>query len=113
MEPECRNISKTILPAVRASVSEILDKEYRYRQKEIAEKIGVVQVAVSKYLNSRYSAEIGRLREHVLKNGLARGIVSKIVEGRPTEEISFEIDRVCGSIAAEGKEGLVSGAGSV
>ena len=100
MELECRNISKIILPAIRASVSEILDKEYRYRQKEIAEKIGVVQVAVSKYLNSRHSEEIGRLRDYILRSGLARGIVSKIVEGRPREEISLEIDRVCGDIAA-------------
>ena len=49
MDPECRNISKLILPAIRASVAQIMREEYNYRQNEIAERLGVVQVSISKF----------------------------------------------------------------
>lgn len=51
MDPGCRKISKEILPAVRASVAQTMISECNYRQREIAEKLGVVQVSVSKYLH--------------------------------------------------------------
>lgn len=99
MDPECRNISKVILPAVRASIAEIMRNQYNYRQKEIAEKLGVVQVAVSKYLNKRYSDEIERIKRYITEHGLITGIVDDIVKGKPSEEIGREIDSLCGSVA--------------
>lgn len=102
MDPECRSISKVILPAIRASIAEIMSREHRYKQKEIADKLGVVQVAISKYLNGRYSSEIERLKGEILKKGLSRDIASGIAEGKPSSEIGREIDSLCGTLAAEG-----------
>lgn len=99
MDPECRNISRLILPAIRASVAEIMKQEYNYRQKEIAERLGVVQVSVSKYLNRRYSAEIEKLKKEIMEKGMSIKIVEDIVKGRSSEEIGKEIDSLCGSIA--------------
>lgn len=101
MDPKCRSISRLILPAIRASIAQIMRQEYNYRQKEIAERLGVVQVAVSKYLNGRYSAEIENVKQYIIKNGLSRKIVADIVGGKPEEEISGEIDSLCGTIAEE------------
>ena len=47
----CLNISKVILPAVRINIAKQLDSRYDLRQKEIAGKLGVAQVAVSIALN--------------------------------------------------------------
>lgn len=101
MDPECRNISKLILPAIRASVAEIMKQEYNYRQKEIAERLGVVQVSVSKYLNRKYSPEIEKIRMRIDEQGLSRKIVEDIVKGKPPEEIGKEIDSLCGKLAGE------------
>ncbi len=101
MDPECRNISKLILPAIRASVAQIMREEYNYRQNEIAERLGVVQVSISKYLNRRYSGEIEKIRKYIDERGLSKGIVSNIVRGEPSDAIGREIDSLCSSIARE------------
>jgi predicted transcriptional regulator len=101
MDPECRNISKLILPAVRASVAEIMKDEYNYRQSEIAERLGVVQVSVSKYLNRKYSPDIAKMKTRILERGLGREIVDEIVKGRSSEEVGRKIDELCGRIAQD------------
>ena len=53
MEMDCISITKVILPAVRVNIAKQLDKKYGLSQKEIAQRLGVAQVAVSKYLNGR------------------------------------------------------------
>ncbi|HUB92848.1 MAG TPA: hypothetical protein VL945_02705 [Candidatus Saccharimonadales bacterium] len=100
MDPECRNISRLILPAVRASIAEIMKHDYNYRQDEIARSLGVVQVSVSKYLNRRYSSEIARMRQGIMEKGLSRGIAEDIANGKTAREIGMEIDRLCGQLAA-------------
>ena len=99
MDPECRSISKVILPAVRASIAEIMSNDYNYRQNEIAAKLGVVQVAVSKYLNRKYSRDIGKLKEYLSNKGLSRKIAEDIAKGKSPEEIGVEIDELCGDLA--------------
>ncbi len=101
MDPECRAISKLILPAIRASVAEAMNKEFNYKQNEIAGALGVVQVSVSKYLNRRYSARIGRIREHIEKLGLNREIVNGIRDGNGPEEVARRVDTLCASLLGE------------
>lgn len=98
MEPECRLIGRSVLPAVRASIAEQLRSRYRWKQRQIAAGLGVVQVAVSKYLNSHYSADVLRIRAYILKRGLTDGIAAKLASGRCGREIDREIDRLCATI---------------
>ena len=92
MDPECRIISKEILPAVRASVAQTMISEYNYCQREIAEKLGVVQVSVSKYINKKYSKEISEIVGYIKGKRLEGKVIESIVSGKPTAEISEELD---------------------
>lgn len=100
MKPECKKIIKFILPAVRASVAEVMRERYGYKERDIAEKLGVVQVAVSKYLHSRYSEEISRLKERIIERKLNDGVISNIVEGKGRREIDRSIDDLCDRLIA-------------
>ena len=95
MKPECKDIIGVVLPAVRASVAEVMRDRYGYKQKEIAEKLGVVQVAVSKYLNGKCSEEIALIKERIISQGLNGGVIESIVSGRKRQEIEREIDKLC------------------
>jgi predicted transcriptional regulator len=98
MDPECRKISKEILPAVRASIAQTMFSEHNYCQREIGDKLGVVQVSVSKYINKKYSKEIGEIVGYIESNRLNRKIVQSIISGEPKEEIVSEIDKLCSEI---------------
>jgi predicted transcriptional regulator len=100
MKPECKDIVEVVLPAVRASVAEVMSDRYGYKQKERAEKLGVVQVAVSKYLNGKCSREISGMKERIIRQGLNVGVVESIVSGRKRQEIEGEIDKLCDQIVA-------------
>ncbi|MDE1861170.1 MAG: hypothetical protein KGH72_05665 [Candidatus Micrarchaeota archaeon] len=78
--------TKEIVPAVRLLIARELKEKYRMKETEIANRLGVAQAAVSKYLSGKYSDRIEEL-------------VSRIKKG--------EIDGSIGSIAA-GKEGAVN-----
>ncbi len=99
MYPECRKISKEILPAVRASIAQTMFSEHNYCQREIGDKLGVVQVSVSKYINKKYSKEIGEIVGYIESNKLNRNIVKSIISGEPKDEIISEIDNLCSEIA--------------
>jgi predicted transcriptional regulator len=101
MDPRCRNISRLILPAMRASLAEIMKSEYNYRQREIAERLGVVQVSISKYLNKKYSSDIERIKIYINEKGLNRKIIEDIVKGKSPAEIGREMDDLCGTLALE------------
>ncbi|MDE1762524.1 MAG: hypothetical protein KGH78_05050 [Candidatus Micrarchaeota archaeon] len=90
----CRTITKLTLPAVRAAISEDLSKR-GYTQSQIADSIGIVQVGVGKYLNRKYSAEVGRVKEFVQSEGLSKGIVEGIIKGKSLQDTGHEIDRLC------------------
>jgi len=92
---ECKRITRVILPAIRASVAEIMCRKYDYKQEEVADKLGVVQVAVSKYLNNRCSRGIECVKGHILKSRLNESVVESILGGGTREEIDREIDALC------------------
>ncbi|MDE1823502.1 MAG: hypothetical protein KGI00_01035 [Candidatus Micrarchaeota archaeon] len=99
MELECGKITRYVLPAVRASIAEKMSMTKRYRQGEIAEKLGIVQVAVSKYLNGRYSSEVAKIKGRIERKGLANAIVAGIEMGEPSEKIVLRIDELCNALA--------------
>lgn len=92
---ECKRITRVILPAIRASVAEIMCRKYDYKQGEVAAKLGVVQVQVSKYLNNRCSSGIECVKGRILRSGLSEGVVKSILGGGTREEIDIEIDALC------------------
>lgn len=95
---ECDRITKYILPAVRASLA-LRMHEMGYRQQKISEKLGIVQVAVSKYINGRYSKEVFRIKEYIISKGLEGQIISQIESGRTQERIGRSIEELCEKIA--------------
>ncbi len=95
MEPECRSITKQVLPAVRASVAQRMHDKYGWTQARIGKGLGVVQVAVSKYLNHRYSKEVLAVKEYIEKNKLVDKITAEILEGKDARSVGLEIDRLC------------------
>ncbi len=96
-DPTCIEITKDVLPAVRAAIAERLSREYNYRQIDIAKKLGVAQVAVSKYLNSRYSKRVAKIKEFVVEKGMLNNIIKEILKGEEQKRISKDIDEVCSS----------------
>ncbi|MGI0141376.1 MAG: hypothetical protein ACREBF_01850 [Candidatus Micrarchaeales archaeon] len=91
----CRTVTKLVLPAIRVAIAEELSKEHHYTQDKIADKIGIVQVGVGKYLNGKYSSEIREIKEYIEMEGLAQPIINKIIKGSTLKETEREIDKLC------------------
>lgn len=91
----CKSVTKIILPAIRIAVAEKLSNDYSYKQEEIAEKLGIVQVAVSKYLNKKYSKQVEKVKDYIESSGLADAITKRIISGEKREEIDNEINSLC------------------
>jgi len=83
------------LPAIRAAVAEELSSKYNYTQEEIANSLGIVQVAVSKYLNKKYSSKIAKLKNYIKEKGLADDIVKSIIDKQEKEKIENKINLLC------------------
>ena len=83
------------MPAIRAAVAEELSNKYNYTQEEIAGSLGIVQVAVSKYLNKRYSNKIAKLKNYIKEKGLAEEIVKSIIDKQQKEKIENKINLLC------------------
>jgi len=54
-----------------------------------------VQVAVSKYLNKRYSEKIEKIKDYIVSKGLAEEIVKGIVNNEAKEKIENKINSLC------------------
>ena len=83
------------MPAIRAAVAEELSSKYNYTQEEIANSLGIVQVAVSKYLNKKYSSKIAKLKNYIKEKGLAEDIVKSIIDKQEKEKIENKINLLC------------------
>lgn len=99
MNPKCISITKLVLPAIRASVADIMSNEYNYGQKEIALKLGVVQVSVSKYLNRKYSSEIGKIKGYIDERRLTANIARAIADGKTRDQVGSEIDELAATLS--------------
>jgi predicted transcriptional regulator len=102
MEPECKKITRVVLPAVRAAVAQSLKEKHHYSQVEIAKKLGIVQVAVSKYINGRYSEEVEKVKRKIAEKGIGAGLVEEIVKGMDSGKIAESIEHICAEIAMNG-----------
>lgn len=100
MEPQCKDIVSMLLPAVRASVAEELHKKYGYTQEAIAAKLGIVQVAVSKYLRGKYSQRIKVIKERIEEQRLDSRVIECILNKRSRAEIDVAVDELCDRLVA-------------
>ncbi|MFW9920840.1 MAG: thiamine-phosphate synthase family protein [Candidatus Thorarchaeota archaeon] len=90
MRPPCEIVQREFLPDLRASLSRIL-KERGLSQMEIAERIGLTQAAVSKYL--RQSDRTRSIDRHI--HVLATRIAQDLLDDSKTQ--SQILKQVCGT----------------
>jgi predicted transcriptional regulator len=95
MDLKCKKITNLILPAVRASIAEELYKKYDMKQKDIADNLSIVQVAVSKYLNKKYSKRIENLKNYIFSNKLNDEVIKAIITKENKKIINKEIEKLC------------------
>lgn len=95
MEPECRAITKEMIPAVRAYLAEVMSRRYKLTQQEIAAKLGIAQVAVSKYINMRYSTSLAKAKRDVARHIGDPSFVNGIMRSRSSEEVNRKIEKFC------------------
>ena len=97
MLAECDRSIKLSIPAIRISVAQLLEKEYRLDQQTIAMRLGVTQAAVSKYLNGKHSYTTFVLMDFIKKRGIDRKIAKLIASGCNIKEVNLQIDRAASS----------------
>jgi predicted transcriptional regulator len=100
MELECGRITRFILPAVRASVAQEMNEKYEYNQQEIANALGVAQVAVSKYLNGKYSGKVAGIKKYIATNRLDSQILRYVRESN-AQKTNAAINELCAEIATK------------
>lgn len=98
---KCLNISNRILPAVRINIARQLDRKYNLRQREIALRLGVAQVAVSKYLNGNYSRSLKETVDAIEKAGMVDSAVIRLVKMEDEAEVGKIVNDLCAKIAAD------------
>ena len=97
----CLNISRVILPAVRINIAKQLDSKYDMRQIEIARRLGVAQVAVSKYLSGKYSEPLKRTVDRIEKSGIVDSAVIRLAKMDSAQEVDAVVSELCARIAAD------------
>ncbi|MEM3839005.1 MAG: helix-turn-helix domain-containing protein [Candidatus Micrarchaeaceae archaeon] len=96
MEPECRAIANELMPAVRVILANQMKKKYRMTQQEIANKLGIAQVAVSKYINGNYSKAVARAAKRISKQ-MPEELVARIARSSDMEQVNRIIEKFCES----------------
>lgn len=69
---------EVILPAIRASATKLMSRDYKLTQQKIAVLLGLTQAAVSKYINNKYSFKIQRIEKKFDKKQINEFIKYKI-----------------------------------
>lgn len=93
----CMHITNLMLPAVRASVAEKLS-DMGYGQENIASELGIAQAAVSKYMNGRYSSDVGEVKKHIEEGTLYKDIIESIVKKKGRATVENDINSLCESL---------------
>lgn len=104
MRPPCEIIVTKILPAIRTVLVKDLIERHDLTQKEVSERLGVTQAAVSQYLSSiRGDEELERKLENSEVFDEIQDLSDKIVE-EDTErsQIIGELCEVCETLRKEG-----------
>ncbi len=84
-----------LIPSIRASVADELYGKYNYKQDEIAKSLGIVQVAVSKYVNNKCSERMKKVKDFINTNKLNRDIIAAIMDNKGNAEINMRIEELC------------------
>ncbi len=90
MRPPCEIVQRDFLPDLRSSLSRILD-EQGLSQSEIADKIGLTQAAVSKYLKQKGNGHKIDPQVHTLATRIASYLLTN------TKSQSAILKEVCGT----------------
>ncbi|KYK28088.1 hypothetical protein AYK20_01630 [Thermoplasmatales archaeon SG8-52-1] len=88
----CEKIVWNLLPAIRRELAISLIKEQKLSQREVAEKLGLSEAAVSRYINGKRGG-LAILKNEDLKNQINKS-VKKIVKG-DEEVVINETCQVC------------------
>ncbi len=104
MSPKCENISKHILPLLRALVAKELLNTYSLTQVEVAEKLGTTQAAISQYMNSKRAAKGAEEYAYMLPKiqTLATDTAKQIVEKKTKlNDTPLDLCKLCSIIVNE------------
>ncbi len=99
MEPKCVRMMSILLPSIRASVAQELYTKYNYKQEDIASSLGIVQVAVSKYIHDKYSSRMKEVKDFIISKGLSQDIVNAVIANKDRAEINQKIEELCNNAA--------------
>ncbi len=88
---------KEVIPAARLFIATALKKRYNMTEQEIAERLGVAQAAVSKYLNGKSSKKISEIKERIMNDERFNYYIEKIHE-RKENYVELCICTICRSI---------------
>ena len=94
----CEIIVWKILPAIRSELAKELVEKKGFSQKETAEKLGLTEAAVSRYISGK------RADTKIIGNGLKKEIIhstNQIIAGNEKTVIS-EICRICDYLKERG-----------
>ncbi|MHB1830491.1 MAG: helix-turn-helix domain-containing protein [Candidatus Micrarchaeaceae archaeon] len=101
MDMECNSITKLVLPAIRINMAEQFSSKYNLNQKEIAHKLGIAQVAVSKYLNGKYSESLKKAKESVWTMGFVDSTVMEMAMKGSPKVIDGLVNELCTRISID------------
>ena len=103
MKPPCEIIAQEILPAVRAMIAVNLLKTYGLSQKEVAERMGTTQPAVSQYKREIRGYKTLFIRRNPELLNMVQGLSKKLAYKKiPVEELTFEFCKICIEIRKKG-----------
>jgi predicted transcriptional regulator len=102
MKPPCELVVSKFLPVIRASIVKVLINEYKMKQLDVSNLLGMTQGSVSQYVTSIRAGDERLLELFPEIQIYARELAKKIVQGEikcnPTTLCNF-----CNSIRNNGK----------
>ncbi len=98
MVSECDSIIRTAIPAVRVAVARLLKRKYKMGQQEIADRLGITQASVNKYINGDYSERIAMVAARIKEMGLDNRIAKLAASGSHADTVNKSIDLAASSV---------------
>ncbi len=89
----CEKLIKVSLPAIRVALASALTNKYGIGQDGIADRLGITQASVSKYLSRRYSGDIARLSAALGATTLIKGLAKEAASSNDYPAIQELINR--------------------
>ncbi len=102
MDRECGSLTRDLLPAVRAYTAEQLSRKYNLTQTEIAMRLGIAQVAVSKYLNGKYSSKVKSMKDRIGRSNKANEVVGRVAGMTSAVAVGSVINELCTALLSDG-----------